>query len=168
MKKMIPAGAIFIFALVTNIQGQDISFQNAFPSLSFSSPIDFQIVEDLPDTIFVVERRGTIQRFHNDPETSEMNEVLDIRSRVSTNGEGGLLGVAFHPDFIQNGYLYAHYTTSSTTLSVFSRFERDPDNPGVFDPDSEFILLEVDQPRTNHNAGQIRFGPDWISLPHPG
>ncbi len=160
MQKMIPAGALFMFALVTNIQGQDISFQNAFPSLSFSSPIDFQIVEDLPDTLFVVERRGTIQRFHNDPETSEMHQVLDIRSRVSTNGEGGLLGVAFHPDFTENGYLFAHYTTSRTTLSVFSRFERDPDNPGVFDPDSEFILLEVEQPRTNHNAGQIRFGPD--------
>jgi len=160
MNKMIPTGVLLLFALVTNIQGQDISFQNAFPSLSFHSPIDFQIAEDLADTVFVVERAGTIQRFRNDPGTTEMQQVLDIRSRVSTSGEGGLLGVAFHPEFLQNGYLFVHYTSPNPFRSVFARFERDPDNPLVFDPDSELILLEVDQPRTNHNAGQVRFGPD--------
>jgi glucose/arabinose dehydrogenase len=160
MNKLLCTSLLFFFAFATNIQGQDISFQNAFPSLSFSAPIDFQIAEGLADTVFVVERAGTIQRFHNDPETSEMRQVLDIRSRISTSGEGGLLGVAFHPDFIQNGYLFVHYTASSPFRSVFARFERDPDDPLVFDPDSELILLEVDQPRTNHNAGQIRFGPD--------
>ncbi len=160
MIKMIKAGVLFLFAITTNIQGQDISFENAYPSLSFTMPIDFQIVEDMADTVFVIERAGTVQRFHNDPETSDMQQVLDIRSRISASGEGGLLGVAFHPDFMQNGYLYVHYTASSPFRSVFARFEWDPDNPGVFDPDSELILLEVDQPRTNHNAGQIRFGPD--------
>jgi glucose/arabinose dehydrogenase len=160
MKKMIQTGLLFLFVIATNIQGQDITFQNAFPSLSFSSPIDFQISEGLADTVFIVERAGTIKRFRNDPETSDMQQVLDIRSRVETEGEGGLLGIAFHPEFMQNGYLFVHYTTSDPFRSVFSRFERESDNPNVFDPGSEMILLEVNQPRTNHNAGQIRFGPD--------
>ncbi|TVQ69811.1 MAG: T9SS C-terminal target domain-containing protein [Balneolaceae bacterium] len=147
-------------AMTTNIQGQDISFQNAFPNLSFNSPIDFQIAGEVADTIFVVERAGAIQRFRNDSETDEMLEVLDIRSRVSTRGEGGLLGIAFHPDFMENGYLFAHYTATDPFRSVFARFETDPENALLFDPDSESIIFEVDQPARNHNAGQIRFGPD--------
>ena len=160
MKKTSLTGVLLVFALVTNIQGQDISLQNAFPNLSFSSPIDFQIAKGLTDTMFVVERAGAIQRVPNDPETDEKLEVLDIRSRVATQGEGGLLGVAFHPDLMQNGYLFAHYTTSNPFRSVFARFETDPDDSKIFDADSEFILFEVDQPASNHNAGQIRFGPD--------
>ena len=151
---------ILLYVIAKPVQSQDIRFENAFPNLSFNAPIDFQITGAIPDTLFVVERAGAIQRFPNQPETSDRMEVLDIRPRVSTQGEGGLLGVAFHPDFSQNGYLYVHYTTTGPFRSVFSRFETDPENPRMFDPDSELILLEVNQPASNHNAGQIRFGPD--------
>lgn len=157
---LLPAMALLLPAIGQTAQSQDVRFENAFPNLTFNAPIDFQITDAIPDTLFIVERAGAIQRIHNHPETSDMMEVLDIRSRISTQGEGGLLGVAFHPDFSENGYLYTHYTASGPFRSVFARFEIDSENPQMFDPDSELVLLEVNQPATNHNAGQIRFGPD--------
>ncbi len=141
-------------------RAQDIILENAYPELGFNSPVDFQLAPGIPDTVFIVERAGAIQRIWHDRQATEKQEVFDIRSRVSTQGEGGLLGVAFHPEFDQNGYLLAYYTAPDPFRSVIARFETDPEHPHIIDPDSETILLEIDQPRTNHNGGQIRFGPD--------
>ena len=150
-----------IFLLdVRSTLAQDIILENAYPELSFNSPIDFQLAPGIPDSVFIVERAGAIQRIWNDRQAAGKEEVFDIRSRVSTQGEGGLLGAAFHPEFDQNGYLFVYYTASNPFRSVIARFETDPEHPRIIDPDSETILLEIDQPRTNHNGGQIRFGPD--------
>ncbi len=156
---------LYFFAMIlllssTTAKAQDILIENAYPELSFSSPIDFQLAPGIADTVFVVERAGAIKRFRNSPQTTGTEEVFDIRSRVSTQGEGGLLGVAFHPDYTRNGYVYVYYTASNPFRSVIARFDTDPEHRRSIDSDSEFILLEIDQPRTNHNGGQIRFGPD--------
>ncbi len=150
-----------IFLLyVRSTLAQDIVLENAYPELSFNSPIDFQLAPGIPDTVFIVERAGAIQRIWNDRLATGKEEVFDIRSRVSTQGEGGLLGVAFHPEYDQNGYLLVHYTASGTTRSIIARYETDPEQPRIIDPDSETILMDIEQPRQNHNGGQIRFGPD--------
>jgi len=152
---------LLFLAHTATVHAQDgIAVENAFPSLSFTNPIDFQIAAGVPDTVFIAERGGTIQRIRNSPETTESTEVLDISSDVSTQMEGGLLGFSFHPEFHVNGYLYVYYTPDNPFRSVISRFETDPENPEIFDRDSEMILLEIDQPADNHNGGQIRFGPD--------
>ena len=155
---------LLIMGLATNTYAQ-IEIVNAFPNLSFSSPLDFQHAGDGSNMVYVVERAGRIERFENISSVSSSNTFLDIRDSVSTNGEGGLLGLAFHPNYDSNGNFYVYYTKevpadSDSLTSVISRFKRNPLDPSVAEPDSELVLLEVGQPLTNHNAGQLAFGPD--------
>jgi glucose/arabinose dehydrogenase len=86
---------------------------------------------------------------------------LDITSRVlPTGGEQGLLGLAFHPHFEANGFLYVNYTDLNGN-TVIARYSVTSD-PNVADPASEVVLLNVAQPFANHNGGQLAFGPDGL------
>lgn len=130
----------------------------AFSKLSFDNPIDFTHANDGSNRLFVVEQRGVIQTFENNANTETKSVFLDIVGRVSSGGEMGLLGLAFHPDFKNNGYFFVNYTRNSPSRqSVISRFKA---NGQTADPSSETILLTFDQPYTNHNGGQIAFGAD--------
>jgi glucose/arabinose dehydrogenase len=84
---------------------------------------------------------------------------LDIRTLVSCCGEQGLLSVAFHPRHAENGVFYVNYTddTGATVVARYTVFPGDPDRA---DPGSAAVLLTVPQPFTNHNGGQLQFGPD--------
>ena len=136
-----------------------IKIVEAFPNLSFESPVDIQSAQD--GRLFVVEQQGKIYSFENDSTTSQKNLFLDIEETVKSGGERGLLGLAFHPEFKNNGFFFVDYTTEDPNLKTrISRFKTKEDNPDEADPDSELIFLEVDQPYSNHNAGQIAFGPD--------
>lgn len=84
---------------------------------------------------------------------------LDIVSQVGSRGsEQGLLGLAFHPDYAENGYLYINYTDLNGD-TVIARYQVSTD-PDLADPDSELQILTVDQPYANHNGGEVTFGPD--------
>ncbi|MCC6904720.1 MAG: PQQ-dependent sugar dehydrogenase, partial [Anaerolineae bacterium] len=84
---------------------------------------------------------------------------LDIRDRVSDDStETGLLGLAFHPDYEENGLFYVNYTTGDRTH--ISRFSVSATNPDMADPAAEQVLISVRQPAPNHNGGQLAFGPD--------
>jgi glucose/arabinose dehydrogenase len=133
------------------------TLQNAFPNLTFSSPIFLTHAGDNTDRIFVVEQRGRIIVFPNSQTTSDTIEFLDIRDHVSFGGEKGLLGLAFHPDYETNGYFYVNYTNASST--VIARFQV-TSNPDSADKNSEFQLLIFNQPYSNHNGGWIGFGPN--------
>ena len=138
--------------------GDSLIFTEAFPLLDFTRPIDLQHRGD--DQLFVVEQRGVIRVFNNDPETDVADVFIDLTSIVDdSDNEEGLLGLAFHPNFIQNGYFYVNYTTPQSTTRV-SRFEVDAANQMQGDPASELILLEFNQPFGNHNGGQLAFGAD--------
>jgi glucose/arabinose dehydrogenase len=138
----------------------DYKLVDAFPALSFSRPVDLQHAGDNTDRIFVVEQNGDIFVFKNDAATSAKTLFLDIRGRVKDSGnEEGLLGLAFHPNYETNGYFYVNYTASNPNRTVISRFKVTSD-PDKADPASEFVLLEFGQPYSNHNGGQISFGPD--------
>jgi len=107
--------------------------------------------------VFVVERAGRIRIVENG--ALRATPFLDITDRVSTTGEGGLLGLAFAPDYATSGLLYAYYTDLDLD-SVVSRFSLSADPHGA-DPLSEEVVLFVDQPAaTNHKGGTIHFGPD--------
>ncbi|UJH66904.1 PQQ-dependent sugar dehydrogenase [Allomuricauda sp. SCSIO 65647] len=137
-----------------------LSFISAFSNLSFQRPVDFQIANDGSGRVFVVEQAGTIKVFQNDPMVTEAGTFLDISNEINTDAnEQGLLGLAFHPDFASNGYFYVNYTPSET-LSVTSRFQVSFADQNSADPNSELVLLETQQPFTNHNGGQLAFGPD--------
>jgi glucose/arabinose dehydrogenase len=139
----------------------------AFPNLNFEQPVDIQSPKDGTNRLFVLSQPGIIFVFENDPGTKQKEIFLDIRGKVLFGGEQGLLGLAFHPDYKQNGYFFLDYTANNPRRTVISRFKVSHDDPNKADPESELILLEVEQPYSNHNGGQISFGPDgylYISL----
>lgn len=138
-------------------EGQELALVNAFSNLSFNQPLDLQSPDDGTDRIFVVEKRGRIVVFENDAEIAVSTDFLNL-SGISTASEQGLLGLAFHPNYSSNGNFYVFYTPTAG-LAVVSRFSVSGD-ANVADASSEEVLLEIPQPQTNHNGGQIAFGPD--------
>jgi len=106
--------------------------------------------------LFVAERRGRISIIENGALLGQ--PFLDIQDRVQDSaGEMGLLGLAFHPSFAENGLFFVNYTNFDNR-TVIARFE--VDDAGQADPASETVLLTILQPFRNHNAGQLQFGPD--------
>lgn len=106
--------------------------------------------------LFVLERAGTIRILQNGSVLS--TPFLDIRSRVSTTGEGGLLGVAFPANYASSGQFYIFYAATNGD-SVLSRFVRSSTNPNLADAASEHPLLSVTPPSQNHKGGTIAFSP---------
>jgi glucose/arabinose dehydrogenase len=118
-----------------------------------------------PKRLFAMDQRGWIFTFENRRDVERADRFLDIESKVSPwNGPGaneqGLLGLAFHPKFKENGEFFVSYTRKSDDTSVIARYRVKKDNPLQGDPDSEEILLELPQPYKNHNGGSIEFGLD--------
>lgn len=148
------------------IQGQELgsvtwSAEPAFPKLYFPGLVQVEVAPDDNTRMFAVLRDGHVEAFANDSNTQVRTTALDLSDRVGRTGEMGLLGLAFHPNYVENGYVFVNYTTGTETYRTFvSRFTRDAENPAVFDPASEVIVLEVEQPTDIHNGGQLAFGPD--------
>lgn len=116
-------------------------------------PVDLQA--DGSGRLFVVEKAGRIRLLQN----GELMDTpfLSIEEPVNNiSNEMGLLGLAFHPDFAQNGFFYVNYTGDGGDTYI-SRFQASGD---VADPNSESILLTIKQPFPNHNGGGLDFGPD--------
>ena len=151
---------ILLLLLPFSIATSQVNIEVAFPNLSFTRPVDLQHSPDGSDRLFVVRQQGYIYVFENDPEVTQTTLFLDIHSRVNYGGEKGLLGLAFHPDYENNGYFFVNYTASGPLRTVVSRFQVTADDPDVGDDLSEQIIIEINQPFTNHNGGQIVFGPD--------
>ena len=107
--------------------------------------------------LFIVEQTGAIRLVRDGVLLPEL--FLDLRARVTAGGEQGLLGLAFDPDFATSGRFVVHYTDLAGN-TVLSRFLISPTNPDQADPDSETVILTAVQPFTNHNGGQVTFGPD--------
>jgi len=134
---------------------------NAFPNFTFTNPVGIHHAEDGSNLLFVVEQPGRIFVFENDPNANERHEFLDIRNIVNDNqNEEGLLGLAFHPNYAENGYFYVNYTDYAPRRNVIARYQVNPNNPLEADASSAFIILEVNQPYWNHNGGQLDFGPN--------
>lgn len=112
---------------------------------------------DKSDRIFILEQEGKVRVMKN--KTLQSQPFLDISDRVNSGGEKGLLGIAFHPKFRSNRRFYLNYTTKNPTLNTIIA-EYQVDENGVAHVGSERILLTVAQPWSNHNGGQLAFGPD--------
>ncbi|MBT8309882.1 MAG: glucose dehydrogenase, partial [Flavobacteriaceae bacterium] len=148
-----------------------ITYEAAFPNIGFVYPVELQASVDDSDRFFVVEQPGRIKVFPNNTEVNptEVDVFLNITDRVlySNGQEIGLLGLAFHPDYDNNGYFYVYYSTDSPVAGisvrmVLSRFSVSPENPDLADPNSELVIFQFDknQNNSNHNGGKIDFGPD--------
>lgn len=108
--------------------------------------------------LFIVEQAGYIRIVNADGKINAQ-PFLDIHARVTSGGEQGLLGLAFHPQYKSNGYFYVNYIGLDGNTNI-SRFKVNSGNPQIADPQSEFKLLGVNQPFANHNGGDLNFGPD--------
>lgn len=140
-----------------------LATERAFPSLpSFSSPVLMLQAPGDDSQWFVVEQGGTVRVFDNQPAVAAARGFIDISARVRSGGEQGLLGMAFHPGYPADPRVYLSYTNATSGLvSRVSEF-RTRDGGMTLDPASEVILLTVAQPATNHNGGNIAFGPDGL------
>jgi glucose/arabinose dehydrogenase len=106
-------------------------------------------------TLFVVEQIGRIRIVQSG--SLQARPFLDIADRITAGGEQGLLGLAFHPDYADNGRFFVDYTDTEGD-TVVAEYQRATATSA--DPSSERILLRIDQPFANHNGGGLMFGPD--------
>ena len=123
----------------------------------FDRPVDITHCGD--SRIFVVEQDGIIWTY--DSLGNRLDTFLYIDPRVNSSAnEQGLLGLAFHPQYAENGYFFVYYTKNNGGATQVSRFSVRPNNPNEADPDSELSILTTPQPYNNHNGGSLKFGPD--------
>ncbi|MCF0058864.1 sorbosone dehydrogenase family protein [Dyadobacter sp. CY356] len=145
---------------VDNGPDKTITAIDAFPALTFTSPVEIKAPLDSSNRMFVVEQAGVIKVFDNNGAVSSSSTFLDIKSKVNAGGELGLLGLAFHPNFKTNGYFYVNYTKSNPLQTVIARYKANPSTGNMADASSETILLTYNQPFTNHKGGSLQFGKD--------
>lgn len=137
----------------------------------FTSPVFLAEPEDGSQRLFVVDQTGVIWIISGGARLQR--PFLDLRGRLvqlnSFYDERGLLGLAFHPDFAGNGRFYVSYSGHLRSglspdewdhTTYISEFTVSADHPGAADPDSERVLLAIDKPGYNKEAGHIAFGPD--------
>jgi len=127
-----------------------------------TNPLGLEQPGDGSGRLFVVQQGGTIRIIQSGALLPQA--FLDITGKIATGSEMGLLGLAFHPGFAQNGKIYVNYTrsTGGQIQSVISEYQVAAGNPNSADPASERILITVNQVGNfeNHKAGQLAFGPD--------
>ncbi len=160
--KYVVALLLAVFAWSANAQ---YVAKQAFPNLpNFALPLGIENAKDGSNRLFVVEQKGKIFVFQNSPTVSTRKLFIDLADVVSQGGgEMGLLGLAFHPNYKNNGYFYVNYTTTKgypRLTSVTSRFSVSASNKDSAVRSSELVLHTVQQPHDNHNGGCIKFGPD--------
>src|SRR5262245_24163718 len=124
------------------------------PVFVTASPADFE-------HIYVLEKTGQIKIVDTASGQVAPTPFLDVSSQISAAGEGGLLGLAFHPNFASNGFVYVDLINSSGNTEV-RRYHVNASNPNQLDPASATLIITVGQPAglTNHKAGWLGFGPD--------
>lgn len=123
-----------------------------------SEPIFATHAGDGTNRLFIVEQGGQILIFENGRLRAE--PFLDLSDKITTDGnEQGLLGLAFHPDYKNNGQFFVHYSRARDGDTIVARYQVSND-PNVADASSEKIILHVTQPEANHNGGMLAFGPD--------
>ncbi len=126
-------------------------------------PVCITHAGDGTNRLFVATQDGMV--FSLTPGASQAELFLDLRPQVmhykKGHNEEGLLGLAFHPQFKENGQFFVYYTRNAPGhTSVVSRFHVSADAANQADPQSEEIVMTIDEPFGNHNGGSIEFGPD--------
>lgn len=123
---------------------------------NFGSVMDIKHAGD--NRFFVVEQIGKIKILHKNGTTNPL-PFLDISSIVRNSGEQGLLGLAFHPNYKQNGYFFVNYINQDQN-TVVARYQVSAMDSSLANPLSEVVLFTITQPYSNHNGGDLHFGPD--------
>jgi glucose/arabinose dehydrogenase len=147
--------AVFLF-IATPLYAE-VSLQSVVSGLT--RPVFMADPNDGSGRLMIVEQVGLIRIFKDG--VIDPTPFLDIRSKVSTGFEQGLLGFAFDPRFRRNGRVFINYTREDGA-TVVSSFTVDRANTNVLDPASERFRIRFPQPYANHNGGHIAFGKDGL------
>jgi len=149
---------LFILLGAVPVIGQEVSLYEVLPQ-DLDRPLGVEFSHEGSSKVYILSRTGYIERFDkNDPEGT-FERWFELPMDVFLLSEGGLLGLTFHPDFPENNsfFVYFTYDDEGQFKSRLSRFRV---NDGAADEESEEIILEFDQPASNHNGGALEFGPD--------
>lgn len=134
--------------------------------LVIDKPVSLVTAPDGSGRQFLVQQRGQIVLLPKDEAASEAKVVLDftLRGMEAKDGkfEEGLLGLAFHPKFKENGRAFLCYTRQEPKRTVYSEVLVSKADPDVLDVATERVLLEIPQPYWNHHCGNLLFGPDGM------
>jgi glucose/arabinose dehydrogenase len=151
MSRILP---IFLLLLAACVEAQDVVLQQFVGGLN--QPVALTHAGD--SRLFITQQIGTVVIY--DAAGLRTTPFLDIRSLVLSGGERGLLSVAFHPHYSENGFFFVYYTNQSGNI-VIARYKVSVTDPNRADAASGTILLTIPHPSfANHNGGQLQFGPD--------
>ncbi len=146
-----------------------VNVEFATPGVTFVQPVGVEVAPGQSERLFVLEQGSSpspSRILTLAPGDAAATVFLDLSSRAATGGEGGLLGLAFHPDYASNGRLFVSYTAPPEGGGAFtsrvSEFRRSASDALSADLASERVVLSLEQPRANHNGGTIDFGPDGM------
>jgi glucose/arabinose dehydrogenase len=137
---------------------QSAAFRWRVVRSGFDSPLHVASTKSQPKRLYVVEQAGVIRVLVSGK--LQRRAFLDIRSRVTSGGEQGLLSVAFHPNFARNRLFYVDYTDRNGDTRVIQFRANRAVTAGILS--SARQVLFVQQPYPNHNGGQLAFGPDGL------
>jgi len=138
-------------------------FTPAWAGVKFTNPLGVVSAKDGSGALYVLEQAGTVQRMAGPAGTpTQPTLFLDIKSKVFPRLQGGILGLAFHPAYAQNGRLFVCYVAQSGNPQlpfkiVLSEFKG---SGTVANAGSERVILEIPKTLALHNGGCLRFGPD--------
>jgi glucose/arabinose dehydrogenase len=142
-----------------------LSVEPVFPALTFSAPVAMLQAPNDTSRWFVVEQGGVVRVFPNLPAVASaaVADFIDITGRVTMDGEAGLLGMAFHPNFPADPRVYLFYSHTEPGPVLMSRLSEfsTTDNGATLNPATEHILITLPKPNneSNHNGGNLAFGP---------
>lgn len=147
---------VFSAAAIAQLAPPTVRLQSYLTGLT--SPVFLTNAKDGTKRNFVVQQGGIIKVIQ--PGATTTTDFINISSKLTSGGERGLLGLAFHPQFATNGYFFVDYTRSGDGATVIARYKTTDSTNTLGDPNSERILLTIAQPFANHNGGMIEFRND--------
>ncbi|MFT5058798.1 MAG: glucose/arabinose dehydrogenase, partial [Planctomycetota bacterium] len=157
------AGALLLAFVAMQAPAQAQALVTTRVANAYSSPVFVCSPPGDMDRLFVVQRGGQIRildDLYGNP-TKLSTPFLTVTG-ITSGGEQGLLGLAFHPDYATNGRFFVNYTANSGGATTIREYAVSAGNPNVANPSPVQTLLTIAQPFSNHNGGCIQFGPDGM------
>lgn len=159
-RKGVPGAAGWLRHLNKQVVANSFKLVDATPGFNFDRPVDIQYPRDGTNRLFVVEQSGKIYLVKTGKSATK-TLFLDIGAKIKLGGNLGLLSMAFHPKFSQNGQFFVHYSNAGDGNTVIARYSLKSGSKSVADTTSEKRILEIVQsPTADHVGGQITFGDD--------
>ena len=164
MRRRLLASAAILAGMFVGSSATAQTLSTKLVTSGLTRPIFATHAPDDPTRLFIIEKRGVIRIFNLETGTLNSDQFLNIDSittgGTSTNSEQGLLGLAFHPNYQENGYFYVYYTATAGSGDTYvRRYSRGSDADHAT-TSGALTLLTVNQPYSNHNGGMLAFGPD--------